>query len=82
MPKFPVLRSEIKSKKIFDSADYFMERERDKPEIIKIDKQQTTQTVPNVSQHKRPLLNNGRVTKKVFDSADYFMEQQKPKQVI
>mmetsp|Transcript_5495 Transcript_5495/g.5916 ORF Transcript_5495/g.5916 Transcript_5495/m.5916 type:complete len:175 (-) Transcript_5495:269-793(-) len=71
--KFPVTSRDKSAKKVFDSADYFMEQEKER----KLAGATEEIPIPEYPHAKTPVLKFRRNQKKAFDSADYFMEQDK-----
>ena len=77
MPQYPVLSTERRSKKNFDSADHFMQKEKARSQE-KCSEEPVEIQVPECYKDKIPILSAERVAMKKrirFDSADYFMDQ-------
>ena len=77
MSKYPVLSTERRSKKNFDSADHFMQKEKERSQE-KCSEEPVEIQVPECYKDRVPVLHAGRVAmkkKKAFDSAEYFMEK-------
>lgn len=70
--KFPVT-SNGKNKTVFDSADYFMQRDQERRQNPETDLVEVA--VPNYPNSNAPAFKSRRAQKKTFDSADYYMEQ-------